>query len=217
MTSKSMTARERFAVALGIIISLRSENEAEPAGGPAGRVSGTARSTKMTEKWRCLPVVLCVLSLGCGGRKPEAPEKGGTGAVEKPAPAVAAPAAVAEAPKQPSISKFRLGSSFGPNDTVNAETRTFGPGEAVFASFEIPNAPAGSKARVSWALLPDKKPVSRQEAPLSPDKPAVAFKGDSKGWPIGDYEFQMSLVEAGKDDARLIGTATFKIVKDKPK
>lgn len=171
----------------------------------------------MTDKWRCLPVALCVLSLGCGGRKPEAPEKGGIGSVEKPAAAVATPAAVAEGPKEPVISKFRLGSSSGPDGTVGIETRVFGPGEAVFASFEIPNAPAGSKARVAWALLPDRKPVARQEAPLSPDKPAVAFKGDSKGWPIGDYEVEMFLVEAGKDDARLMGTATFKIVKDKAK
>jgi hypothetical protein len=169
----------------------------------------------MTDKWRCLSVALCVLSLGCGGKKPEAPEKGGTGAVEKPAAAI--PAAVAEAPKGPFISKFRLGSSSGPDGTVGVEAHIFGPGEAVFVSCEIPNAAAGSKVRVSWATLPDKKPVSRQEAPLSPDKPAVAFKGDSKGWALGDYELVISLAEAGKDDARPMGSATFKIVKDKPK
>ena len=171
----------------------------------------------MTDKWRCLAVALCVVSLGCGGRKPEAPEKGGTVAVEKPAAAVATPAAVAEAPKGPFISKFRLGSSSGPDGIVIAEAHVFGAGEAVVASFEIPNAAAGSKVRVSWAALPDKRVVSRQEVVLSPDKPAVAFKGDSKGWPLGDYEFLISLAEAGKDDARPLGSATFKIVKDKPK
>ena len=65
--------------------------------------------------------------------------------------------------------------------------------------------------------MPGKKPVSRQEAPLSPDKLAVAFKGDSKGWPIGEYELEMSLAETGKEDARFMGTAQFRIVKDKPK
>jgi hypothetical protein len=171
----------------------------------------------MTVKWRSFPVALCVLSLGCGGKKPEAPDKGGPAAAVKPAAAVESPAAVAEAPKGAFMTKFRLGSSSGPDGTVGVETRTFGPGEAVFASFEIPNALAGSKVRVAWALLPDKKVVSRQEAPLPPDKPAVAFKADSKGWPIGDYELEMSLAEAGKEDARLMGTAQFKIVKDKPK
>lgn len=172
----------------------------------------------MTVKWRYFPVALCVLSLGCGGKKPEAPDKGGgPAAVGKPAAAVESPAAVAVAPKAAFMTKFRLGSSSGPDGTVGVETRTFGPGEAVFASFEIPNAAAGSKVRVAWALLPDKKPVSRQEAPLSPDKSAVAFKADSKGWPIGDYELQMSLAEAGKEDARLMGTAQFKIVKEKLK
>ena len=169
----------------------------------------------MTDKWRCFPVALCVLSLGCGGKKAEAPK--GTGTAEKPAAVVATPAAVAEAPKGAIITKFRLGSSAGPDGTVGAEAHVFGPGEAVFASFEILNAPAGSKIRVAWALLPDRKPVSRQEAPLSPDKPAVAFKADSKGWPVGDYVLEMSLADAGKDDARPMGSAVFKIAKDKTK
>lgn len=170
----------------------------------------------MTDRWRCLPVALCVLSLGCGGKKSEAPK--GTGTGEKPAAAVATPApSAAEAPKGTVMTKFRLGSSSGPDGIVIAETRTFGPGEAVFTSFELLNAPAGSKIRVAWAPLPDRKPVSRQEAPLSPDKPAVAFKADSKGWPVGDYVLEMSLVEAGKDDGRPMGTAPFKIVRDKPR
>jgi hypothetical protein len=170
----------------------------------------------MTDKSRFLPVALCVLSVACGG-KTEAPGKGGTAAVGKPAAAVETPLPVAEAPKGTIMAKFRLGSSAAPDGIVISETRTFGPGEAVFASFEILNAPAGSKVRAAWALLPDKKAVSRQEAPLSPDKPAVAFKADSKGWPIGDYELEMSLAEAGKDDARPMGTAQFKIVKEKLK
>lgn len=171
----------------------------------------------MTDKWRYVPVALCILSLGCGGRKPEAPGKGSPAVVGQPTAAVESPSPVAEAPKGTVMTKFRFGSSSRPDGTVGAETRTFGPGEAVFASFEVQNAPAGSKIRVAWALLPDKKPVSRQEAALSPDKPAVAFKADSKGWPIGDYEFEMSLVEAGKEDARFMGTAQFKIVKEKLK
>jgi hypothetical protein len=171
----------------------------------------------MMDKWRYFSVALCVLSLGCGGKGSEAPGKGGPAAVGKPAAAVTTSAAVADAPKGAFISNFRLGSSSGPDGTVSFEARAFGQGEAVFTSFEIPNAAAGSKVRVAWALLPDKKPVSRQEAPLSPDKPAVAFKADSKGWPIGDYELQMSLAEAGKEDARLMGTAQFKIVKEKLK
>src|SRR5271169_4159017 len=161
----------------------------------------------MTDRWRCFPVALCVLSLACGG-KTEAPGKGGPAAVGKPAAAVETPSPVAEAPKGAFMTKFRLGSSSAADGIVLAETRTFGPGEAVFASFEISNAPAGSKVRVAWALLPDK-------APLSPDKPAVAFKADPKGWPIGDYELEMSLAEAGKEDARFMGTAQFKIVKEK--
>jgi hypothetical protein len=171
----------------------------------------------MTYKWRCLPVALCVLSLGCGGKKPEAPDKGGPAAVGKPAAAVETPSPAAEAPKGTVMTKFRLGSSSGPDGTVGVEAHVFGPGEAIFASFEILNAPAGSNVRVAWALLPDKKPVSRQEAPVPPNKPAVAFKADSKGWPIGDYELEMSLAEAGKDGAMFMGTAPFKIVKDKPK
>lgn len=168
----------------------------------------------MTNKWRCLPVALCVLSLACG-KKPEATEKGAPATVGKPTAAAEAPTPVAEGPKGTFISKFRLGPAFGPDGTVNVDMNSFRPGESVFTSFEIPNALAGSKVRVAWALLPDKKPLARQEAPLSPDKPAVAFKADSKGWPVGDYEFEISLAEPGKDDARLMGTAPFKIVKEK--
>ena len=168
-------------------------------------------------RWRYLPVALCVLSLACGGKKSEGPDKGGPAAVGKPAVAGETPSPAAEAPKGTFIAKFRLGPAFGPEGTVNADVSVFRPGEPVFTSFEIPNAPAGSKVRVAWALLPDKKPISRQEAPLSPDKPAVAFKADSKGWPIGDYEFEISLAEAGKEEARLMGTAPFKIVKEKLK
>lgn len=168
----------------------------------------------MTNKWRFFPVVLCVLSLACG-KKPEATEKGGPAGVRKPTAAVEAPSPVTEAPKGTFIAKFRLGPAFGPEGTVVADMNMFRPGEPVFTSFEIPNAPAGSKVRVAWALLPDKKPLARQEAPLSPEKPAVAFKADSKGWPIGDYEFEISLAEPGKEDARLMGIAPFKIVKEK--
>ncbi len=143
--------------------------------------------------------------------------KGGAAAAEKPAEVVATPVVAQEAPKGPFISKFRLGSSSGPEGVVIAEAHAFVPGENVFASFEIPNAAAGSKVRVSWAALPDRKILSRQEAALPPDKPAVAFKGDSKSWPLGDYEFLIVLAEPGKDDARPLGSATFKIVKDKPR
>ncbi|MFI5120878.1 MAG: hypothetical protein ACHQM4_10705 [Thermoanaerobaculia bacterium] len=170
----------------------------------------------MTDKWRCFSVALCVFSLACGG-KTETPGKGGPAAVGKPPAPAETPAPVAEAPKGTFIAKFRLGPSFGSEGTVNVDMNIFRPGEPVFTSFEIPNAPAGSKVRVAWATLPDKKPVSRQEAPLSPDKPAVAFKADSKGWPIGDYEFEIFLAEPGKDDARLMGTAPFRIVKEKLK
>ena len=171
----------------------------------------------MMDKWRCLPIALCVLSLGCGGKKPEAPVKGGAADVVKPVAVAATPANVADVPKGPFVSKFRLGSTAGPEGVVSAEAHAFVPGEAVFASFEIPNTAAGSKVRVSWAALPDKKIAFRQEATLSPDKPAVAFKADSKGWPLGDYEFLIALAEPGKDDARPMGSAPFKMVKDKPK
>lgn len=171
----------------------------------------------MTDKWRCLPVALCVLSLACGGKKSEAPTKGASPAVGQPTAAVATPASVPDAPKGAYVTKFRFGSSLRPDGTVLAEARAFGPGETVFASFDIPNAPAGSKVRVTWASLPDKKVVSRQEEALTPDKPAVSFKVDPKGWPLGDYEFVIGLVEAGKDDARTLGSATFKILKDRVK
>jgi hypothetical protein len=168
----------------------------------------------MMDNWRCFLGALCVLSLGCGGKKPEAPGKGGPEAVGKP---VATSVAGAEAPKGPFISKFRLGSTSGPDGTVGVEAHVFGSGEEVFASFEIPNAPAGSKVRAAWTVLPDRKLLSRQEAPLLPDKPPIAFKADSKGWPIGDYELLVSLAVAGKDDSIPMGSATFKIVKDKPR
>ena len=109
-----------------------------------------------------------------------------------------APSPATDVKKGTYIAKFRLGPAFGPDGTVSADVSSFRPGESIFTSFEIPNAPAGSKVRVAWAQLPDKKPLARQEAPLSPDKPAVAFKADAKGWPIGDYEFEISLVEPGE-------------------
>ena len=169
----------------------------------------------MTIKWRFFPVALCVFSVACGG-KTEAPSKGGA-APGKPTAAAEAPTAAVEAPKGTFMTKFRLGSSPGPDGTVGLETRTFPPGEPVCTSFDVVNAPSGSKVRVAWALLPDRKPLSRQEAPVSPDKPAVAFKADSKGWPIGDYELQMSLAEAGKEETMFLGTAQFKITKEKLK
>lgn len=170
----------------------------------------------MKNIWRCLPVALCVFSLACGGKKPEATEKGGPPAVGKPTEAVQAPTPVTEVPKGTFIAKFRMGPAFGPEGTVNADMNMFRAGEPIFTSFEIPNALAGSKVRVAWATLPDKRPLSRQEAPLSPDKPALAFKTDSKGWPVGDYEFEISLAEPGGPE-RPMGTAPFKIVREKPR
>ncbi len=169
----------------------------------------------MTHKWPFPLVALCVLSLGCG-KKPEVPANTGVAPAQKPVAEVPAVAAPVEAPKGIVISKFRLGTSAGADGVVAAEAHVFGPGESVFASFEVPNAAGGSRVRASWAILPDRKVVARQEATLSPDKPAVSFKGDSKGWAPGDYEFLIALAEPGKDD-RTLGSATFKIVRDKTK
>jgi hypothetical protein len=169
----------------------------------------------MTGKWLCLPVALCVLSAGCGGKKPEAAEK--TAAAVKPATPEDRPTAVVEAQKGVYIAKFRLGSSFGPDGAVFAESHAFVPGDVVGASFEIPNAPAGSRVKVAWVVLPDKRVVAHQEAALVPDKPAVTFKGDSKGWALGEYEFVISYAEPGKDDARTMGNAPFKLTRDKAK
>ncbi len=168
----------------------------------------------MTKRWRFFPVALCVLFVACG-KSPEAPGKGGPATAGKPAATLETSTPAPEAPKGIYMTKFRFGLSAGPDGIVISETRTIQPGEAIFASFEIPNAPPGSKVLAAWVLLPDRKPLSRQEAPITPDKPAVAFKADSKGWPIGDYELEMSLAEAGKDKPTLVGTAQFKIVKDK--
>ncbi len=158
----------------------------------------------MAGKLRYFSVALCVLSLACGGKKAEAPDRGGRAAVGKQGPV-----------KDATIAKFRLGSASAPDGTVIIETRNFGRGESVFTSFEVPNAPARSRMRVAWFRLPDKTLVSSQEAPLVPENPAVAFKADSKGWPIGEYELEMSLAEAGKEVWTFMGTAQFKIVREK--
>jgi hypothetical protein len=171
----------------------------------------------MTGKWLCLPVALCVLSSGCGGKKPEPVDKGTPAATRPTSPEAASPTPAADAPKGAFISKFKLGSSFGPDGSVFLESHLFTPGETVGTSFEIPNAASGSKVRVAWTLLPDKRVLAHQEAPLSPDKPALTFKGDSKGWPLGEYELLITLVDPGKEDAHPMGNATFKLVKDKPK
>lgn len=170
----------------------------------------------MMERWRVLPVALCVLSVACG-KSPEAPGKGGSPAVGKPTAVVETPPPVAEASKGTFMTKFRIGMAAGPDGIVTAETRTFQQGGEVFASFEIQNAPAGSKALVTWALLPDKRALSHQEAPISKENPAAAFKADSKGWPVGDYELEMSLAEAGNEKPTFMGTAQFKIVREKLK
>jgi hypothetical protein len=121
----------------------------------------------MTKRWRFFPIALCALSVACGGGKSEAPGKGGPATAGKPTAVVEAPTRVVEAPKATVIAKFRLGPAFGPEGTVNSDVSVFRPGEPIFTSFEIANAPQGSKVHVAWATLPDKKAVARQEAPLS--------------------------------------------------
>jgi hypothetical protein len=161
-------------------------------------------------------LVLSFVVAGCGGKseKPAAP------AGPEKAQAPVETRKPAEGAKGPYITAFRIGHGFGENGKVSIEGATFGPGEPVFLSFDVPNAPADGKVRVVVLSAADSSRTLREEeAPVAATTPpSVSFKIETKGWPAGDYIIRKSLTSASaRFDNLTLGLAQFKIVKERPK
>ena len=161
-------------------------------------------------KFLCGAVAALILTAtGCGG-KTEAPA--GTGGSAKPASEAAKSA---DAPRGPYVTKFRLGSSTGPDGVVTQDGSVFAAGETAYASFEIANTPPDSKIRILWKPQPDGRNLAEEEMPA---RAAYATKADTKGWPTGDYVLQIYISSETLNRQNMgLGTATLKIVKDRPR
>ncbi len=156
---------------------------------------------------------LIVSAIGCGG-KTEAPAGTGAGAKAAAAAPTEAPKA-AEAPKGPYVTKFRLGYSMGPDGVVTQDGSVFTAGETACASFEVPNTPPDAKIRILWKPQPDGRILAEEEMPA---RAAYSAKADTKGWPTGDYLLQINITSETLNRQNMgLGTATLKIVKDRPR
>ena len=167
-------------------------------------------------KFLCGAVAALILTAtGCGG-KTEAPA--GTGGSAKTAAEVPKPpeaAKSADAPKGPYVTKFRLGSSAGPDGVVTKDGSVFAAGETAHASFEIANTPPDAKIRILWKPQPDGRNLAEEEMPA---RAAYSAKADTKGWPAGDYVLQIYISSETLNRQNMgLGTATLKIVKERPR
>jgi hypothetical protein len=158
-------------------------------------------------------LVLSLAAAGCGG-------KGESPAAHSPEKARAA----AEAPKPaegatgPYITAFRIGHGLAPNGAVVGEGSVFAPGETIYVSFDVPNAPPDGKVLLRWQSAGDNKTVHETEVALAAQSPNVSSKTETTGWPPGDYILYkyLSAPSAGFENLKL-GTATAKIVRERPK
>jgi len=147
--------------------------------------------------------VLLLLGLAaCGGKR--------EGPAATSASPTAAPPAVTPTPGPLIVANFKFGRLLGPDGTAANEGGTFIPGEPIFVTLEVKNAPPGATVRIVATTMPDKKKVAEEQKPPSGEKGALVFQfGDTKGWAPGDYRLEMHLVD-GSTTTQL-GTYDFKV------
>jgi hypothetical protein len=159
-------------------------------------------------------ILLSLVAAACGGKSegPAAPAPGkAKTAAEAPKPT--------EGPKGPYIAAFRIGHDLTANGAVAVEGSVFGPGDTICVSFDIKNAPADGKVHLRWETAADKKTVREADVPLSADhSPNVSSKTETGGWPPGEYTLHKYLSAPSANIQNMeLGTATAKIVRERPK
>lgn len=135
-------------------------------------------------------LVLAALALGLAGCKKESPTQ--------PPAATPAPQAQTSPPAAGavSVSNISLGKALGPDKKVAAATDTFGKGDTIYAVVETTGSDRATlKAKWTYHKGDKTASVSEDSKTISPSGPAATEFHVSKpdGWPLGDYQVEISL------------------------
>lgn len=93
------------------------------------------------------------------------------------------------------VADFALGSDVAPNGTVNAPKTSFAPGESVYYSAAVKNAPPASAVQLVW-MGPNATRLGQEMKGIAEGQTVVYFQSpDTSAWAPGQYEAQLWVVD----------------------
>ena len=161
---------------------------------------------RQTRNW-IVAVLVSVTAIACGGEKKEAPGGAGSSSASASSPA--------STNKDIYVDKYRIGRTQNSDGVTGTETDTYQPGDTVYQSFEIRNAPEGSNVRIVFTALADNRKVGELQGKTGKNGFISFAMKDTKGWAPGTYRSEYFLANEG-EKPRGMGTHDFKIVASRP-
>jgi hypothetical protein len=116
-------------------------------------------------------------------RSPTIPEK----------PGLARPGDVSPPVAQAMVDDVNIGVALASNGRVPADSTpdNFLPGEDIYLTMDVSDAPPGTAIKVVW-IGPGDKQIARQEQSVAAGVPTLKFvKQDTRGWKPGDYRAEV--------------------------
>lgn len=93
------------------------------------------------------------------------------------------------------VADFAIGSDVAPNGTVNAPKTSFAPGEAIFFSAAVKDAPPASAVQLVW-MGPNATKLGQEMKGIAEGQAVVYFQSpDTSAWAPGQYEAQLWVVD----------------------
>lgn len=153
--------------------------------------------------------LVSVTAFACGGEKKEAPGGGGSSG------SAASSSSSSSSNKDIYVDKYRIGRTQNSDGITGTETDTYQPGDTVYQSFELRNAPEGSKVRITFTSLADGSKVGELEQATGKNGLVSFAMKDTKNWKPGTYRSEYFLAR-DNEKPRGMGTHDFKIVASRP-
>ena len=93
---------------------------------------------------------------------------------------------------QTMIDDVTIGHKAGADGMIAAEDQgdDFAPGDPVYITMKVGDAPAGSKVKVAW-YGPGETKINDQEKTVNTGDTYLTFNADSSGWKKGDYRAEV--------------------------
>lgn len=93
------------------------------------------------------------------------------------------------------LSDFEIGSENGPDGTVTTAKNAFAPGDTIYYSMKVGDAPPASAVKVTWVGPADAK-LGEEMKGISTGQKTLSFQSpDTAAWAPGSYEAQVWVVD----------------------
>jgi hypothetical protein len=147
-----------------------------------------------------VPALLLLLAAGCQptadtaetDEAEDAYEASSTARTEQPG--TGRPGDVNPVEAQMWLDDFTIGNNVQTDGSIamGDQGDDFAPGEKVFVSMEVGDAPAGATVRVDFLREDDEdRPVATTESVVPADAHYLSFEADTTGWMLGDYRAEV--------------------------